>query len=149
MANFTTTGSNVYPAGHIIQVVTGTYATETSTTSTSYVSINSALEPAITVTGSNKVWVSFNVSQYGNANGVNHSIQCLRDSTALGPTSWGFGGAYSDSAGGHISSCGGNFLDTPGAGSHNYRLYHRVNAGTGYACINTTRSTITLFEIQA
>ena len=57
-ANYTSTGASVYQAGHIIQVVTGTFATETSTTSTSFVQINSALEPAITVTGSNKVLVA-------------------------------------------------------------------------------------------
>ena len=149
-ANYTSTGASVYQAGHIIQVVTGTFATETSTTSTSFVQINSALEPAITVTGSNKVYVMATVPAYSSGAGVGVSIQLFRGSTALGPASWGFGINIVDSSGG---SNGGPFaasvVDTPGAGSHTYKVYHRVNNGTGYSCINTSRASITLFEIQA
>ena len=147
MAIFSTTGSDTYPSHHIVQVVSGTYTTETSTNSTSYVSINSALEPSITVTGSNKVWMMFNAPTYHGSASAHIAIQIFRDSTALGPSTWAFGSTHNggDSI---LSTLSGNYLDTPGAGAHTYRLYHKTNTGVGYTCINTTRSTISLFEVS-
>ena len=142
MANYT------FPNHHIVQVVTGTTTTETSTTSNTYEQINAALEPSITVTGSNKVWVTFDVPVYHGTAATHQSIQCYRGVTALGGASWGFGSVHS-AANDLVAHAGGNVLDTPGAGSHTYKLYHRTNAGTGYSCINATRATITLFEIVA
>ena len=149
MANYTTTGSDTFPSHHIVQVVSGSHATETAVTNTSYEQIHASLEPSLTVTGSNKVWIMFNVPCYINTAGAHHAIQLYRGSTAIGGGTWGFGSVHSNVATSLLGHIAGNYLDTPGAGSHTYKVWHLASGGTGYACINTTRATITLFEIVA
>ena len=60
MANFTTTGSDTYPAGHIIQVVGSGGSGYADSTSTSYGA--SGLTQAITFTAGNRIFITCQIS---------------------------------------------------------------------------------------
>jgi len=147
-----TTGNSatdsVFPAGHIIQVKSSSYDTAVSTTSTSPVSINAALEPSIIPSSSsNKIFITWSVPQYQSSTGEHVSLQLYRDSTALGDSNWGFGSLYS-AAGAILGITSGNYLDSPNSDtSVQYKLWHFVNGGTGTSCMNGGKATITLMEI--
>ena len=138
-----------YPVGHVIQIVNGIYSTEKITTSSSFATINSALEPSITVTGSNKVFVMCSVPVYSTSDGHGLVIQIFRGSTALGDTNWGFGLKVTSAGAGNGAAMAASVLDTPGAGTHTYKLQHRQTSSSGYSCINSSTATITLMEISA
>ena len=146
----TTLTNQVFPAGHVIQVISSSYDTGVSTTSTSPVSINAALEPSITPSSSsNKIFITWSVPQYNNTAGEHVALQVYRGSTALGDSSWGFGSLYA-SAGSPLSTTSGNYLDSPSTTSAvQYKLWHFVNGGTGTSCMNGGKGTITLMEVVA
>jgi hypothetical protein len=133
--------------GHVLQVVVGTGAEETIVTSSSYAQIRAFLEPSITVTGSNKVLISFSVPSYVTSSQyIRYTL--YRGSTELAGSTWPFAVNY---GGGNtqITTVGAVYLDTPGSGTHQYKLWHNVTGGTGYSMINTTTATIVLMEVVA
>lgn len=137
------------PAGHILQVVSVSSATEEVTTSTSFVAL-SGLTASITPSfASSKIFAIFDVPVYQDNNGEQIAIQLFRGTTsgtALGNGTWGFGAMYTGGA--LMGHKAGNYLDSPNTtSSQTYTVAHRVTGGTGKSMINNGRGTITLMEI--
>ena len=134
------------PAGSVLQVVEGTYSTQISTTSTTFVT--GGLSASITPTStSNKILISTSLSGYAeNANFLDATI--YRGATNLG--------------GGNQNAiisfyAGGNtwfhspmmYLDSPSTtSSTTYTVYYKASGGTVYLHLNRTGgSKIYLMEI--
>ena len=145
----------VFPTGHILQVVSASYATEKTTSSTSFVSIHSDLHLNITLSStSHKVLIMYSIPAYNSGgNHIAHTI--YRDisggtsDTNLGNSSWGFGSQY-DNGDASQASNSGIFLDSPSSTAQlTYKLYHRAHNGTSYSCINSGKAGIVLYEVVA
>ena len=154
-------------AGSIIQCVQGTFTGVTDTTGTGLV--DTGITKNITVTGSNKVLVSYTcyVSAKAGVYGVRtvlvrgSSQIFLGDQPSTGLRATG-GGWVSNSLGDHPTWNHSNtFLDTPGAGTHTYKVQFssiytgshearvgRPIGGTSNPAYYTTPSHITLMEIK-
>ena len=141
--------------GHVIQVVQGTYATFTNTTSSSFVDVG--LSAAITpVSSSNKVLVR--VAAHGiaqNGDTAKTELALLRGSTIL---QYALRPAFNDTGGGSdyvTGSCAIEFLDSPSTTSATtYKLQFRTRDGGGstrfndyHFLNNNRRSTFTAMEI--
>ena len=144
-----TSGTNTnFPAGSIIQVVQGTYATQGSTTSTSYVTTN--LTASITPSNSSNkilVTVSLNGVQSPSANYFWSTL--YRNSTDLAPSANGFGWSYSSAniVGANVTF---SYLDSPATtSSTSYTQYIKVVGGTCYWCASGVIATIILQEVKA
>ena len=150
-----TIGSGVtFPAGHVVQVISGHRRIEASTNSTTWVSIHSALKLPITPSStSHKIFIMFSVPSYINTTSTAHTITIFRDSTNIGgggsaTAGYGFGLIYGSDSNDSMGVVSGNMLDSPSTtGVVEYEIYHRVSAGIGYAMINNSSATITLMEI--
>ena len=136
--------------GHVIQVVQGTYATFTNTTSSSFVDVG--LSAAITpVSSSNKVLVR--VAAHGiaqNGDTAKTELALLRGSTIL---QYALRPAFNDTGGGSdyvTGSCAIEFLDSPNTTSATeYSIYFKSD-GSNTTYINgssTSDSGITAQEI--
>jgi hypothetical protein len=130
----------------VLQVVTGTTTSNTSTTSTSFVATN--LEVSITPSSaSNKILIVSHGS--GSATSGNESyITLYRDATNLGNETYGminWGSATAAMAEGF----GLTYLDAPNTTSAiTYKYYFKVSGGgTGYFLLNSQVSSITAMEI--
>ena len=156
------TGSNVSIAsgqvfsapGHIIQVVQGTYASFTNTTSSSFVDVG--LSAAITpVSSSNKILVK--VAAHGiaqNGGSAKCELALLRGSTII---QYALRPVYIAISGGEYGtgSCAMEFLDTPNTTSATtYKLQFRTRDGGDSCRFNDyhtgserSTSTITLMEV--
>ena len=154
-------------AGSVIQVVQGTFTGTNDTTGTGLV--DTGVTKSITVTGSNKVLVSYTcyMSAKSGVYGVRTvlvrgSTQIfLGDQPSTGLRATG-GGWTNNSLGDYTTWNHSNtFLDTPGAGTHTYKVqfsstYTGSNAakvgrpigGTSNVAYYTTPSHITLMEIK-
>ena len=144
-------GSRVLAAGHVVQVVTSTYATETVSTSSTYT--DTGLSASITPTNtSSKVLVICNFCSSGvqqtsgaDANGF---FKLVRSSTDLYESihrSYDYGNSGQITFGSYVMS----WLDTPSTTSATtYKLQHRLQAGTSVRiCESNKPSIITLMEI--
>ena len=153
----TLSGTGVtFPAGHVIQVLTGTNSTEAFTQSTSFVTCSLTCEITPTNTSS-KFFIICNTSGY-NTGGSQHVgyYTIYRDSTDLGAVSQGFANIYQGSGSGH--DLGTNLciseLDSPTIPSTpiaiTYGLYARVNNASykTYWSMNNSKSDITVMEIS-
>ena len=153
--NGQTTASKVMIPGHVIQVVQGTYATFTNTTSSSFVDVG--LSAAITpISSSNKVLVR--VAAHGiaqNGDTAKTELALLRGSTIL---QYALRPAFSDTGGSSdyiTGSCAIEFLDSPSTTSATtYKLQFRTRGGGDSTRFNDyhtgserSTSTITLMEI--
>lgn len=146
--------SNVtFPAGHVIQVLTGTNSTESYTQSTGFVTCS--LTVAITPTNtSSKFFIICNTSGYNNGGSSHVGYYTIyRDSTDLGTNSVGFADVYQGSGSGH--DLGFNIciseLDSPNTTSAiTYGLYARTNSASykTYWSMNGSKSDITVMEIS-
>lgn len=144
--------ASAMPAGSVIQVVQSSYATQSSTTSTTYVA--TGLSGTITPTSSTSkilVQVSANFQSGGS---VNNNITLYRGTTSgtdLSGTSGGVGFGYVNAqtqASNQIPSI--TYLDSPSTTSAvTYTVAYRVSGGTMYTCVGNAPSTITLTEISA
>jgi len=137
--------------GKVLQVVTNTHATSTSTTSTSYVTTN--LDASITPSStSNKVLVL--VSQngvYKDGTGNGCDIELRRGSTSLGKLAENAGGENSGSysIGTGATAC---YLDSPSTTSATtYETFFKRTGsdGAAYVQVYGCTSMITLLEIEA
>ena len=137
--------------GKVLQVVTSTHSTQTSTTSGSFVSTN--LDASITPSSSsNKVLVLVaqnGVYKDGTGNGTD--IELRRDSTVLGRLAENAGGENSGtySIGTGAVSC---LLDSPNSTSSvSYETFFRRTGSDGAAYVQVfgCTSIITLMEIEA
>ena len=139
------------PAGSVIQVVYGSYATPTSNSTTTAAStgLTASITPASI---SNKILVIVNISSVQNnnsGNGVN--LILYRNSTAL--YTFGIIHGYTSSAIVTVTSGGGTTrLDSPATTSAtSYTVYFASNTGSGQVVTvqaNGAESAITLMEIQ-
>ena len=131
--------------GKVLQVVTGTLASETTTTSSSY--IDTGLDVLITPTSSSsKIFVTSSISTFNGGSGVTMYWTLYKNSSNLSNAS-GFFSTYN--AGGASGSSGAlNFLDSPSTTSQiEYSVYMKVAGNTGYISIHNATSTITVMEI--
>jgi len=132
--------------GKVLQVVSATTSSATSTTSTSFVATN--LSVSITPSStSNKILIISHGS--GSATSGNESyITLYRDATNLGNATYGminWGSSTTSMAEGF----GLTYLDSPSTTSAiNYKYYFKVSGGgTGYFNLNSQISSITAMEI--
>jgi len=140
------------PTGSVLQVVGSTYSTQTSTSSTSYVStsLTASITPKFSTS---KIFIIVNTAiiSTGVPNNDVYLTIYRGASTNLG------GGSQSSLTGQESGSTATlwtpasiNYLDSPATTSSTaYTLYFKVNGGTGYAFWGPTLSTITLMEIAA
>ena len=139
-------------AGTVLQVVSATYATQTSTSSTSYVStsLTASITPKFS-TSKILVTVSTTTISTGLPNNDVYLTIYRNGSTNLGGGSQSaLSGQEAGSAATLWTAANINYLDSPAtASSTSYTLYFKVNGGTGYVFWGPTLSTITLMEIAA
>jgi len=136
----------------VLQVVNATYSTQTSTTSTSFVT--SGLNATITPLFSTSKILIFASATLQNPGSNGYAIATIfrgtTSGTDLGPSgSYGFmdlsGGTNTFNAGGALS-----YLDSPATTSAQiYTLAFRTTVGTSYIQLNSAQSCITLMEIAA
>ena len=149
-----TSASNTnFPTGSVLQVVNATYATQTSSTSTTYVDtgLSATITPSST---SSKILVIVQQTGCGkDTNDTTLQLQLLRGATAL--FKFEAVGAWIGAGGRNfIGTCGTSYLDSPATASAvTYKTqqasynggantYTQFNVGTG-----SSTSTITLLEI--
>jgi len=150
-ATLDVTGATVtgLSAGKVLQVVQGTYATQTSTTGTTYVTtgLSASITPSST---SNKILVFGYINAfycYGGAPAGGY-IALYRDSSSIvEPAGW----SYSASTTGIISSMTFNTLDSPSSTSSlTYEVYFRRTHGSTVVVQDAgVSSYMTLMEIEA
>jgi hypothetical protein len=150
LTNCTGVPAAALPAGTVLQVVYGSYATPVSNSTTTIAS--TGLTASITPKSvSNKILVIANISSIQNndiGNGVNLSL--FRNSTGL--YTFGTVNGYTNSAIVTVTSGGGTTrLDSPATTSAtSYTVYFASNTGGGQVVTvqaNNTESTMTLMEI--
>ena len=169
LATGAASGSKItMPTGTVVQVVQGTFTGTNNTTGTGLV--DTGITKSITVTGSNKVLVSYTcyMSAAAGVYGVRtvlvrgSSQIFLGDQPSTGMRATG-GGWTNNSLGDYTTWNHSNtFLDTPGAGTHTYKIQFsstytgsnqarvgRPIGGTSNSAYYTTPSHITLMEIAA
>ncbi len=146
MAGSKLTGTQVIPkatlpTGSVLQVVSATYATESSTTSASYVS--TGLTASITPTSSSsKIYV---VATYGCYTSDNGKYSIFRNTTNV--VSLGLGQLRNAALDSTMTL---TYLDSPSTtSSTTYTVYMRSNAGTTYIALNNWTCQIVLMEIAA
>lgn len=140
-------------AGTVLQVVNGTYASSTSTTSTSFV--DTGLSASITPTSATSkilVFVSLTSFYKSGNNNLLAVCQLVRNSTAI--NIFETIGPYNNSASDtnrESNSTSTTYLDSPATtSSTTYKVQFRVDgAGTIASQGNGGNSTITLMEIAA
>ena len=169
LATGAASGSKItMPTGTVVQVVQGIFTGTNNTTGTGLV--DTGITKSITVTGSNKVLVSYTcyMSAAAGVYGVRtvlvrgSSQIFLGDQPSTGMRATG-GGWTNNSLGDYTTWNHSNtFLDTPGAGTHTYKIQFsstytgsnqarvgRPIGGTSNSAYYTTPSHITLMEIAA
>jgi hypothetical protein len=133
-------------SGGVLQVVNGTYGTQVSTTSTSFVTTGFTL--SITPSSS-----SSKILVLGSFNGYQSAaayvwFTVFRDATNIGNATYGFGELYGNT-GDRFGQVSLNFLDSPATTSAiTYSVRFRVSSATGYMNLSTGEfSTMSLLEI--
>ena len=147
ISNANAVASAAMPAGSILQVVQAFKSDYYTRTSDSTATDIPGLTQAITLTSaSNKVFAMANIQITSGGNYGGHVLHLVRGSTKIaqatdagsrtvGTLSVSQGDTYARS---HVI----NYVDTPGAGTHTYRIQDQDNDGTNNAIyINATQST--------
>ena len=139
---------SLYGSGQtVIQVVQTTYATQTSTSSTSFV--NTGLSLSITPQSTNSKILIISALQgiYQSASGNYLVEQITRNGTSVAVFDVISG--YTSSGGGGGSNCTFLYLDSPSTTSAiSYVLQAKVNAGTSTWGNSSAMSTLTALEIS-
>ncbi len=136
--------------GKVLQVVSAVKTSESSTTSSSYVStgLSASITPSAT---SSKIFILTSNPVYQNSASQWIQNTIYKGSSNLSSGGDGFAGARNNGSSiGCSLVC--SFLDSPSTtSSTTYTLYHKVEGGggTGYAAINNWNAVITLMEIGA
>lgn len=134
--------------GAVLQVVQGTFNTQTNSTSTTWVA--SGLTASITPTSATSKILIFVTSDVQSAASQNFSGTIYRGSTDLsgnGAGGYGFG-LVAGGANAINIPFAINYLDSPATTtSTTYSFYVRTTGGTIYWCIGPSLATITLMEI--
>jgi hypothetical protein len=138
------------PTGSVLQVVSATYNTSTSTTSTS--GVTTGLTASITPTSAtSKILVLFNVNGLSFTSAVNGNVytDLRRNGSVILSAATGsqFGTTYVP-----VYSVGSNYLDSPATtSSTTYAVFFSIGGGANpaYVQMNGEKSAITLLEIAA
>ena len=137
------------PAGSVLQVVMGTYSTQTCTSSTSYV--DTGLSATITPSSaSSKVLVFANVPDaHNNATGAVLFLNIVRASTQI--IEFVKHGDYIQSNESLVTYGGStSYLDSPNTTSATtYKIQFKVQSGSQCVFLNNSTGTIILMEIAA
>ena len=142
LTNATTAG---FPAGSVLQVVSTTYSTESSFTSTSFVATSVSVSITPSSASSKILLLSTMPIQSGASGIVTYTI--YRGATNLGNASFGFGRWYVASADTTASMV---YLDSPATtNATTYAVYVKTSASTAYYSIGPTPSSIVAMEIAA
>jgi len=134
--------------GKVLQVVSATYSTYTTTTSGTYQ--NSGLTASITPSStSNKVLILFNVAGII-TQAINTGVSiALHKSSTLLYTAWEYG-CYNTSSTDNQAFCSGCYLDSPSSTSslaYNIKFRNKNNSNSVGVQASSSTSTITLMEI--
>ena len=135
--------------GKLLQVVTANDSTTRSTTSTSFVTASNTMSVDITPSStSSKIYLNVTGNAYVTTSSAYFVGTIFRDSTDLGASSnKGLGNLYKnpDDSGGFLSI---SVLDSPSSTSQiTYSFRFLATAGTAYLNENSSKGTITAFEI--
>ena len=155
LTNCTGVAKAALPAGSVLQVVNGTYSTQTTSSSSAFA--DTGLTATITPTSaSSKILVLVNQAGCGKQNSDTYlSLKLLRGATVISNFE-GFAGYNATTTNNFFGSCSVCYLDSPAttsattyktqlaSGSNNSQVYTQT-PGTG----TTSMSTITLMEIAA
>jgi hypothetical protein len=134
--------------GKVLQVVNATDSTQRSTTSTSFVTASNTLSVSITPSSvSNKIFVICTVTFGNNTQGQSAKATIFRDATNLGATN-GIMNSFSDTGSIREQGCM-TILDSPNTTSSiTYQAYFSVSANQCDLNWNSTKGSITAFEIE-
>ena len=141
-------------AGNVIQVVQGTYSTETTTTSFQPTFVDTGLTASITPTSSSsKILVIAQIASPAK-NGAITSIymRLVRDSTTILDVGKGWIAYNNTTASNGMAGCPLNYLDSPATTSsttYKVQITNENSGGTVRAQGSNTTSTIILMEIAA
>jgi hypothetical protein len=131
-----TSGSGVHIAGHVVQVVRSSFtAAHNTTTSTSYVSMGSPFNLAITPKFSNSIiLIDVMLNPYLAGNSATGSYNIHNGSGQLGHASNGFGWVPpTGGSNGQYRHFNINASDTASSTSTiTYQIYHKSNAGVTF-----------------
>ena len=144
MANFTTSGSDTFPAGHVIQVLMSTATASLQSSSTSY--ITTGLERTITPSATSSK-IIINVSNDHDTSGGGMAVQYALfrgGSSIFDKVGYGHG-LYRV-----ISTFAQSYLDSPSTQSEvNYQLYCKSTGGSSpYFRYGGTLSTMVVMEVS-
>lgn len=134
------------PAGSVLQVVQGTYATPVSTSSSTFVTTNITASITPKFSTSKILIISFIPCFIDTVNGEMHLAIYKNNSININ------GGDLSDmysGAGAIIANQAVSYLDSPATtSSTSYTIYmRRDTGGNAYSCVNSNKATIQLLEI--
>jgi len=136
------------PAGSVLQVVSGSDSTVTSSSSSTYADTGLSLSITPSSTSS-RVLVLVNHNGCGKTNNNTYlQVRLLRDSTAI-HTIHGYAGENASTARQFFGSVSCSYLDSPATISAvTYKTQSASGANSGYAYINqASNSTIVLMEV--
>jgi hypothetical protein len=136
-------------SGGVIQVVQGTTTTNTSTSSTSFVSTN--LTASITPKFStSKIVAIISGAMYENASNNQGFVTLYRNAVELSGQTFGFPSSVYSSAGGIVGAIAFSYMDSPATtSSTSYTLYIKTSAGTLNFNNANSLATIILLEVAA
>jgi hypothetical protein len=143
------------PAGSVLQVVSTTKTNAFTTTSTSFTDVTGLSVSITPSSATSKILVTAAVQHSISVTTNNVWVQLVRDSTAIGNGTDGFGGSRADTV--NLIWCSTiSYLDSPATtSSTTYKI--QLKAGAGTAAVNTratdssflVSSHITVMEIAA
>tara|TARA_R100000329_G_scaffold124768_1_gene103283 strand:+ start:14 stop:628 length:615 start_codon:yes stop_codon:yes gene_type:complete len=114
--------------GKVLQAVTGTLSSNSSTTSNSYIATGLDVDITPSATSS-KILVMYYMNNYAITSNTRTNMTLYRDSTDLGTGANGTVTGYT--SGHHGYQLGGHILDTPNTTSQiHYEVYIKTNSGT-------------------
>ena len=135
------------PAGHIVQTVQSTYATQTSSTSSSFVAtgLTASITPSSTA---NKILILYSLPwRNESSSNINQVTSIYRNGTNL-LSSFGTGILKTDSVP-IMAMTGSNYLDSPSTtSSTTYAIYLNPLSVSAQWCGGNSTATITLMEVQ-
>ena len=133
--------------GAVLQVVTNTVATNTSTSSSSYVTTGIAV--SITpIFSTSKVLVTITGGQC-DYNATQAIFTIYRGGTDLAVNSYGFSCFYNSAAGEMQTPLSGQYLDSPATtSSTTYTIYFKKGAGSGTVYIGTNGNSVTISAME-
>ena len=144
-----TLGKARLPTGSVLQVVSATYATDTTTTSTSYVA--TGLLASITPTSSSsKIFIATTFPVYATVASLSSYLTLYRGASNLFNSEGAF--RLENGAGGTLTAGAISYFDSPATtSSTTYQVYFKSQSSslTTRICLGNATAVITLMEIAA